>query len=73
MLSTRYSHDVMIVRALYDYNAADPTELSFCKNNLFAVTGMSIDEGWWEAELWDETWHCSRASGCIPHNFMVRI
>ncbi|CDH52690.1 sh3 domain-containing protein [Lichtheimia corymbifera JMRC:FSU:9682] len=61
------------VRALYDYNAADPTELSFCKNNLFAVTGMSIDEGWWEAELWDETWHCSRASGCIPHNFMVRI
>lgn len=73
MLSTRYSHDVIIVRALYDYNAADPTELSFCKNNLFAVTGMSIDEGWWEAELWDETWHCSRASGCIPHNFMVRI
>ncbi|ORY94479.1 hypothetical protein BCR43DRAFT_525689 [Syncephalastrum racemosum] len=61
------------VRAKYDYGASDETELSFQRGNLFAVTGLSMDEGWWIADRWDETWQCSTGSGCIPSNFMMTV
>ncbi|KAI9495779.1 hypothetical protein BDB00DRAFT_192918 [Zychaea mexicana] len=58
------------VRAKYDYLANEETEISFKRGSLFAVVGMSQDEGWWNAVLWDETWHCTRGLGCIPSNYI---
>ncbi|KAI8391046.1 uncharacterized protein BYT42DRAFT_610310 [Radiomyces spectabilis] len=60
-------------RAKYDYVANDSTELTFKRGTLFALTSMSVDEGWWNAELWDEVRQCSCASGCIPGNYVVNV
>ncbi|KAJ2964186.1 hypothetical protein NQZ79_g891 [Umbelopsis isabellina] len=57
-------------RAKYDYAAQDNTELGFRKGSLVAILGPSADEGWWQAELWDEQIRCSFGQGTVPSNFM---
>ncbi|KAI8142781.1 hypothetical protein BJV82DRAFT_614256 [Fennellomyces sp. T-0311] len=61
------------VRAKYDYSAQDETEVSFNRASLLAVTGESPDLNWWNAILWDETWHRPLGAGCIPDNYVERI
>lgn len=46
MQSQGLSGQGLCARALYDYQAADDTEISFDPENL--ITGIEvIDEGWW--------------------------
>ncbi|KAM3586313.1 formin-binding protein [Umbelopsis sp. WA50703] len=57
-------------RAKYDYAAQDSTELGFRKGSLVVILGPSADEGWWQAELWDEQLRSSFGQGTVPSNFM---
>jgi hypothetical protein len=53
------------VRALYDYKAADNTELGFKKGDVIVV--MEVDEsGWWQGKLGNST-------GMFPSNYCEPI
>ena len=59
------------MRAKFDYSPRDATEIGFAHGNLFAVTGQSQDDKWWNAILWDEVHNCSTGrGGCIPENYV---
>ncbi|KAI7905834.1 uncharacterized protein BX663DRAFT_497795 [Cokeromyces recurvatus] len=55
------------VRALWNYTAQIPSELSFNANDKFAVLNRQPD-GWWYAELLDSN---KRTRGLIPGNYMT--
>ncbi|KAL1917782.1 uncharacterized protein VTP21DRAFT_3616 [Calcarisporiella thermophila] len=61
-------------RALYDFNASIPEELSFRRGDVFAVT-VEQEDGWWEAEMReDASGPCPPGiNGLIPSNFMMRL
>ncbi|EMR11125.1 hypothetical protein PNEG_00721 [Pneumocystis murina B123] len=56
------------VRALYDYMAAIPEEISFVKNDVLLVLDMQED-GWWEGEVLNSK---NSKRGLFPSNFVQR-
>ncbi|GAN08420.1 hypothetical protein MAM1_0203c07931 [Mucor ambiguus] len=58
---------VQYVRALWNYTAQIPTELSFNANDSFAVLNQQPD-GWWYAELLDPN---RKKRGLVPGNYMT--
>ncbi|CEP18768.1 hypothetical protein [Parasitella parasitica] len=60
---------VQYVRALWNYTAQIPTELSFNAKDHFAVLNQQPD-GWWYAELLDPS---RRKRGLIPGNYMTPV
>ncbi|KAL1914915.1 uncharacterized protein VTP21DRAFT_7831 [Calcarisporiella thermophila] len=67
-------------RALYDFNATIPEEISFRRGDAFAVLEV-LEDGWWEAEKQNpEVLDAGRNGvvaviqrGLIPSNFMSRL
>ncbi|PVV01426.1 hypothetical protein BB560_004156 [Smittium megazygosporum] len=57
---------VMYVRALYDYAAEAPEELSLTENSVISVLATNMD-GWWEGEITDQNGSVRR--GLFPSNF----
>ncbi|CAG8474847.1 8905_t:CDS:10 [Paraglomus brasilianum] len=55
------------VRAMYDYTANAPEEMSFRVGDIIAVF-RTQDDGWWDGEIVD-----SRVRGLLPSNFVVMI
>eukprot|EP00698_Gefionella_okellyi_P023236 TRINITY_DN786_c0_g1_i1.p1 TRINITY_DN786_c0_g1~~TRINITY_DN786_c0_g1_i1.p1 ORF type:complete len:887 (-),score=215.12 TRINITY_DN786_c0_g1_i1:55-2715(-) len=58
--TTKY---VCWVKAIYDYAAQEPEELSFKENDVFGVTEKTEPEGWWAGELGGK-------KGQFPSNFV---
>ncbi|OMJ26557.1 Cell division control protein 15 [Smittium culicis] len=58
---------LMYVRALYDYDAESPEELSLTENNVISVLTTNMD-GWWEGEITDPKSGNVRR-GLFPSNF----
>ncbi|KAG1381039.1 hypothetical protein G6F61_003523 [Rhizopus arrhizus] len=56
-------------RALWNYNAQLPSELSFSANDRFGIINQQPD-GWWYAELLDPQ---RRKRGLVPGNYMVPL
>ncbi|KAG5519776.1 hypothetical protein PMAC_000049 [Pneumocystis sp. 'macacae'] len=56
------------VRALYDYQAAIPEEISFVKGDILSVLEMQED-GWWEGEVVNLK---KSKRGLFPSNFVQR-
>ncbi|KAG1051270.1 hypothetical protein G6F46_004472 [Rhizopus delemar] len=56
-------------RALWNYNAQLPSELSFFANDRFGIINQQPD-GWWYAELLDPQ---RRKRGLVPGNYMVPL
>lgn len=52
-------------RAMYQYTAAIPTEMSFTKGDILAILAHQED-GWWDAELVGVT----GCSGLVPSNYL---
>ncbi|RUS12862.1 hypothetical protein BC937DRAFT_86860, partial [Endogone sp. FLAS-F59071] len=60
-------------RAAYDYKAVMPEELGFIRGTLFAIT-LQQEDGWWEAEIWDEVARRSTGiRGLVPSNFVRAV
>ncbi|KAF7729520.1 hypothetical protein EC973_004194 [Apophysomyces ossiformis] len=57
-------------RAKFDYFAQDEMEITFRRGTLLALYGLSPFEGWWMAEVWDESSQRWCGSGCVPGNFI---
>ncbi|KAM9985975.1 hypothetical protein ACTFIZ_004253 [Dictyostelium cf. discoideum] len=45
-----YNFEPIWVRALYDYDAADDTEISFKENDVICIT-QDFEDGWWNGDL----------------------
>lgn len=54
-------------RALYDYRAAIPEEVSFRKGDILLITHLQED-GWWDSEVLG-----SRKFGLAPSNFLTDV
>eukprot|EP01100_Stratorugosa_tubuloviscum_P002506 TRINITY_DN1583_c4_g1_i1.p1 TRINITY_DN1583_c4_g1~~TRINITY_DN1583_c4_g1_i1.p1 ORF type:complete len:596 (+),score=287.24 TRINITY_DN1583_c4_g1_i1:53-1840(+) len=52
-------------KALYDYTATNPTELSFVRNDIINILGKD-PSGWWQGELQNKY-------GLFPSNFVEEI
>ncbi|CAG8664265.1 15063_t:CDS:1, partial [Acaulospora colombiana] len=63
--SDRLPWSPCFVRALYDYEQAEATDLSFLKGDLIEITSMK-DPSWWQGKLRDQI-------GVIPSNFVEVI
>lgn len=61
---------VMYVRALYDYDAEAPQELSLAEDSVVSVLATNMD-GWWEGEVTDSNGQVRR--GLFPSNFTEPI
>lgn len=53
---------VKVYRALYDYTAQRPDELSFKENDIIYVLDMLSDLNWWKAKVGSDI-------GLIPANY----
>lgn len=56
----------MLARAMYQYQAAIPAELSFAKGDILAVV-VQQDDGWWEAEIVGGQ---PGRAGLVPSNYL---
>jgi len=56
---------ISYARAIYQYNAAIPEEMSFAKGDILAVLAHQED-GWWEAELVG----IQGRPGLVPSNYL---
>lgn len=59
---TSHNKELYKARALYEYQAADETELSFNADDIISVTNAE-DSGWWEG-------HLNGKSGLFPANYV---
>ena len=62
-----------VVHALFDFDASDPTDLSFVKGDIIHVTAFEsrnhdgqVHEGWWEGE-------CKGKQGMFPANYVEKL
>jgi hypothetical protein len=55
----------VMVKVLFDYDAADPLELSIRENDIIHVLSEDAS-GWWKGE-------CNGVVGLFPHNFVEKI
>lgn len=53
---------VKVYRALYDYTAQRPEELSFGEGDLIYITDMISDKDWWKAKS-------NNLEGFVPSNY----
>ncbi|RVX68155.1 hypothetical protein B0A52_08663 [Exophiala mesophila] len=58
-------------RAMYNYTAAIPEELTFHKNDILAVLRLQ-DDGWWEAEVKESLKGRVGGRGLVPSNYLQR-
>jgi hypothetical protein len=56
---------ISYARAMYQYNAAIPAEMSFAKGDILAILAHQ-DDGWWEAELVG----VPGRPGLVPSNYL---
>lgn len=56
--------------AIYDYQAADPTEISFDPNDLIGFI-EKVDEGWWHGQLISGRYY--QQTGLFPSNYVVEL
>ncbi|KAJ3336322.1 hypothetical protein HDU93_003079 [Gonapodya sp. JEL0774] len=54
------------VKALYDYEAADPDELSFKENDIISVTSANDTDDWWEGKLGSK-------KGVFPKTYVQKV
>ncbi|KAG0206379.1 hypothetical protein BGX28_002142 [Mortierella sp. GBA30] len=52
----------ILVRAMYDYESEDPTNLTFKKDDIIQVLAQ-LDSGWWAG-------HCEGRQGWFPSNYV---
>lgn len=55
---------VKVYKALYDYTAQGPDELSFKENDIIYVLDMISDQNWWKAKIGNQI-------GLIPSNYSM--
>lgn len=53
-------------KALYDYTAQRPDELSFKEGDLIYIIDMLSDKNWWRAKSGDLT-------GLVPFNYSMNL
>ena len=58
-----------VVRAIYDYAAQEPAELSFLTDQLLVVVDDVSDPDWWQAYIT----HKPNAAGSIPSNYVEKV
>lgn len=56
--------------AIYDYQAADPTEISFDPNDLIGFI-EKVDEGWWHGQIVSGRFY--QQTGLFPSNYVVEL
>uniref|UniRef100_A0A915K9Q8 Osteoclast-stimulating factor 1 n=1 Tax=Romanomermis culicivorax TaxID=13658 RepID=A0A915K9Q8_ROMCU len=55
---------ILVYRALYNYTAGQPDELSFNEGDLLYISDATDSSGWW-------TGRCNGKSGLIPSNYVT--
>lgn len=58
---------VKVYKALYDYNASRPEELSFKEGDTIYIIDMISDKNWYKAKSSDEK------TGWVPSNYSILI
>ncbi|KAG8285687.1 hypothetical protein J6590_075421 [Homalodisca vitripennis] len=58
-----FSGQVKVVRALYNYSAQRPDELTFKAGEVLYVFDQTTDKDWWKAR-------CGTKTGVIPSNYV---
>lgn len=66
-INPEFSTQGVSVRALYDYQAADDTEISFDPGDIITNVEM-VDEGWWQGLAPD-----GQSIGLFPANYVEMI
>lgn len=62
MVSENLDDEVVLVRAMYDFDSEDATNLTFKKDDVIQVLAQ-LESGWWAG-------HCQGRQGWFPSNYV---